>query len=183
MPFFYKGELEQIAVSMFTITLAFSMAFFKNVTMQGVFIVLGTVGIGFFAHEMGHKFTAMRYGAVAMYKMWLWGLVMAVFLAAATGFVFAAPGAVYIWKEHLTKKENGIISLAGPLMNVLLAGLFFYMIPFLGSIASTGFYINLFLAGFNLLPMRPLDGSKVYAYSPVIWGMVFFPLLALYLMM
>jgi len=108
---------------------------------------------------------------------------MALFLAAVTGFVFAAPGAVYIWKEHLTRKENGIISLAGPLMNVVLAGVFFYLMPFLGSIASIGFYVNLFLAGFNLLPISPLDGSKVYAYNPVVWGASFFPILALYLML
>ncbi|RLF95157.1 hypothetical protein DRN45_01820, partial [Thermococci archaeon] len=39
-------------------------------------------------------------------------------------------------------------------------------------------YFNLFLALFNLLPIPPLDGSKVLKYNPILWGAVFFPILA-----
>ncbi len=179
MSFFYKGELVHIFISIFTITLAFSINF-----LQDFFLVLFTVGLGFFLHEMGHKAAAIRYGAVAVYRAWMWGLVMAVFLAAATHgrFVFAAPGAVYIWKENLTRREDGIISLAGPVMNVLLAVFFFYLlyafgsIPLVFAISVPGIYVNLFLALFNLIPVYPLDGSKVWAYNPGLWALVTVPL-------
>jgi Zn-dependent protease len=39
------------------------------------------------------------------------------------GFVFAAPGAVHI-KGYINKMQNGIFSLAGPLMNLILALVF-----------------------------------------------------------
>ncbi len=35
--------------------------------------------------------------------------------------------------------------------------------PFLATIASWGIYINLLLALFNLLPVPPLDGSRLIA--------------------
>ena len=187
MSFFYKGEIWNILISIVTISLAFSM--FSGYST--FLVVLLTVGLGFFLHEMGHKFTAIRYGAVAVYKIWTWGLVMALFLAAATmgRFVFAAPGAVYIWKENLTKKEDAVISLAGPAMNALLAGLFFlFMIsPGLNSlwksVAFFGFYVNVFLGLFNMTPIYPLDGSKVWAYSPALWSLFTIPLGIVFLLM
>src|SRR3990167_7787333 len=81
--------------------------------------------------------------------------------------VFIAPGAVYIYAmRHISAKENGIISLAGPAMNWLLAGIFFVIaLAFPGNaiiytIARLGAMANMGLAMFNLLPIFPLDGSK-----------------------
>src|SRR5438093_1616122 len=33
-------------------------------------------------------------------------------------------------------------------------------------------YINIFLGGFNMVPIPPLDGSKVLAWNPAIWVLV-----------
>ena len=55
--------------------------------------------------------------------MWVQGLILAI-VTAAFGFVFAAPGAVYIQGEYISKEENGKISIAGPLINIGLAILF-----------------------------------------------------------
>lgn len=137
-------------------------------------VTLVAVGFGFVLHELAHKFVAIKYGFYAEYRLWVEGLVLAI-VTAAFGFVFAAPGAVYIHGQYISKEENGKISIAGPLTNIALAVIFFVSIqfvsfsPILALVCSLGFTINSFLAFFNLLPIGILDGAKVLKWNPVIW--------------
>ena len=48
------------------------------------------------------------------------GLGLSVLIAAMTGFLFAAPGAVFI-QGRVTPRENGLISLVGPGTNFLVS--------------------------------------------------------------
>lgn len=135
------------------------------------------VGTGFAFHEMAHKYTAQRYGLAAEFRRWDFGLLMAV-ISSFLGFLFAAPGAVHIFGYAETKVMIKT-SIAGPIANFIVA-----LISLgLSSFVSNNFlfflaYFNLFLALFNLLPIPPLDGSKVLKYNPILWGAVFFPILA-----
>lgn len=176
-------ELFDIAVSWFTISLAFFILLngkYSSLSSVETFLAsLVVVGAGFVLHELAHKYVAIHYGAKAGFRMWPFGLVFAL-LSAFLGFIFAAPGAVYIY-GNIDTKQNGIISLAGPLTNVLLAFLFAFL--FLGSgsivlqaIGSLGITVNLFLALFNMLPLFILDGSKVFKWNPAVWALVFFPI-------
>ena len=91
------------------------------------------------------------------------------------GFVFAAPGAVYIYSHNISRKEIGIISVAEPVTNIALAIVFMALAIFAPVYTSNtniwfiGFYVNSFLAFFNMLPIFPLDGSKVLAWNAVVW--------------
>ncbi|HLD75537.1 MAG TPA: hypothetical protein VI874_00840, partial [Candidatus Norongarragalinales archaeon] len=107
-------ELIQMAVSVIGVSYAFSFAW-GNYSFAEILL---TVGTGFLLHELGHKYVAIRYGAHAEYRMWTLGLVAAVILAVVFGFVFAAPGAVYIYGKELTKKQSGNVALAGPAVNI-----------------------------------------------------------------
>jgi Zn-dependent protease len=89
-----------------------------------------------------HKFVSERYGFQAAFRMWPQGLMLALVLSAFTGFVFAAPGATYIEGYGIKTKENGIISLAGPLTNIVIALLFAPLLFFNGGVPI------LFEAGF-----------------------------------
>lgn len=154
----------------------------------GVLII--TVGMAFILHEMMHKFVAQRYGATAGFRMWPLGLMMALGMSLF-GFVLAAPGAVYIFASHLTKKQNGIISLAGPATNMALALLFLTALPFavmtfgpksiISEIALIGYSVNGLLALFNLIPIFPLDGSKVMWWDWRIWACSFAVALLIYI--
>ncbi|MBI4406672.1 site-2 protease family protein [Candidatus Micrarchaeota archaeon] len=180
-------EIIQILVSVITISIAFAIVWTRSTTFDANFlavtgIILFTVGLGFVLHELAHKYVAIRYGAAARYHAWTLGLLLAVIMAFAIGIVFAAPGAVYIYGHHVSREQNGKISLAGPATNLLL-GLFFvflgFAFPAIRSVAVLGAQVNFFLGAFNMLPFFPMDGSKVFSWDKRIWALFFFSLVIL----
>ncbi len=137
-------------------------------------ISLFTAGIGFLLHELAHKFAAQHYGCVAEFRAFDQMLYIAVGLAALVGFIIAAPGAVMI-SGHITRKENGIISAAGPLINFIL-GLIFLGLMFLfpdsltmTSVGLIGFQINFWLGLFNMIPFGNFDGKKIWDWNNYVW--------------
>jgi len=99
--------------------------------VNGIFnplvISLSTVGVSFIVHEMSHKLVAQRFGSWAEFRMSLPMLFLMLFIVLEFGILFAAPGAVMIYGGKVGRRENGRISLAGPLSNLLL-GLAFFML-------------------------------------------------------
>jgi Zn-dependent protease len=135
-------------------------------------ISLVTIGPGFVLHELMHKFTAQRYGLWAEFRMWPSGLLLAI-LISTFGIVFGAPGATYISGFEIGRKENGIISVSGPLINFVIGVIFLPFLLFgngiLQDIGFIGYQVNMTLAVFNMLPIMPLDGAKVFTWSKEIW--------------
>ena len=130
-----------------------------------------TVGTGFLLHEMGHKFLAQQYGCVAEFRANMQMLFLAV-LMSFFGFIFAAPGAVFIGGKHVSVSENGKISAMGPLMNIVLALIFLgFLFYFPNSIlVYYGFLINSWLALFNMIPFAIFDGAKILRWNKVVYG-------------
>jgi Zn-dependent protease len=152
-------------------------------------IALLTVGIGFILHEMAHKFTAIRYGYWAEFRKDNSMLLVAVVLASLVGFVFAAPGATVIYSNTadgrgLTREQNGKISAAGPIVNLLLCIPFAALLFLSGGLTSlngniladiglAGIQINAMIAAFNMLPLSILDGNKVFSWNiPVFFVLI-----------
>ena len=175
-------ELLHIGVSMVVVAVAFSVGALvqsKDAFLATFPIILVGVGSGFVFHELAHKFVAQRYGAYARYQIWESGLALSLLMAVFTAgrFVFAAPGAVYIYSPRITRSQNGIISIAGPLTNLAIGTLFLVSAPFasigyLQTMAFSAASINFFLGFFNMLPIPPLDGSKVFAWNFAAWAVL-----------
>lgn len=174
-------EVEHLLRAWFAISLAFAIAI--TVPVSGLnfdmkfllyFIISAiTVGTGFLFHELSHKILAQRYGCFAEFRSNTMMLLFAIAISF-TGFIFAAPGAVFI-QGRVNKEQNGKISSAGPLTNISLAVLFFLLglvsqNRILDMISSFGLYINALLAVFNLLPFGIFDGSKVFAWNKLVYS-------------
>ncbi|MEM4214476.1 MAG: hypothetical protein QXZ28_04735 [Candidatus Methanomethylicaceae archaeon] len=180
-----------IVISWIVISFCFSVSslFYMPSLFPANFLVSAlTAGIGFLLHELAHRTTARRNGYYAYYQLWSWGIILAIFISLISSgrVVFAALGAVYITPivissqidQNLIRRAYGKISLSGPFMNLLLALFFMCLISLGGAIAEISFIglrINLWLAAFNLLPFPPLDGSKVYGWSKIIWAVFTIP--------
>lgn len=187
-------EIIHLVASLLVLTIAFT---YPNLDPEMMAIVAFGVGTGFILHELAHKFTAQRYGYVADYEASPMGLLLAIGLKVFTGIVFAAPGAVMIRSRRYfygqedqypdsTAMEFAYISVSGAVVNLMLAIIFvtvslFIKDPLISKTLSWSAFINVFLAGFNMIPFGPLDGEKVWRYSPVLWGVVGIPAIILFL--
>lgn len=189
MKFRFTGvELCHILASILVLVVAVSgVGFFYLPSLPAILgrvsVVSLPLAMGFVSHELAHKWVAMRYGHLAIYRMWTLGLVLALLVGLATNgrIIFAAPGAVVILAPYFSRREGGMISLSGPLTNILLAALFLgvsFIDGVVGIIGMQGVFINLWLAFFNMLPLPPLDGSKVFFWNPIIWATLEIPLAA-----
>ncbi|OPY54535.1 MAG: Peptidase family M50 [Methanosaeta sp. PtaU1.Bin112] len=193
-------ELKDLLLSLAALVIAFSVLINgrKIPDLEMILIITVGVGTGFLLHEMAHKFMALHFGYFAEYRANPMGLLFAV-VASFAGFIFAAPGAVMISKPAATqafymqdpfsqeelrreiKKETLWISLAGPITNIVLTAFFFIalMLAPPGSTAAMAanfaLFINLTLAAFNLIPIGPLDGKKIFDSNRTVWLLVGLP--------
>jgi Zn-dependent protease len=186
------SELKQLLIAWIVLGFCFSVrGLFTPTLFPTLFgVSLVTLGFGFLAHELAHRYIARRYGYQAGFRLWPLGLVIALVSALLSGgrWVFASPGAVYITHRYFgsgyrdQKKINGLIALSGPLVNILVAFIFLSVSglgELLGFLGSNGFRVNLWLAAYNLLPFGMMDGRKVFSWNPLIWAIVAIPAWAL----
>ena len=186
---FSRTELVQLTVAILALSGALTLL---NVIQVGFFLdarllmlifgaALIAVGTGVGLHEVAHKAVAQRYGHWAEFRYNPMGLALAFFFAFL-GFIYGAPGATLI-SGPVSPEQNGKISAAGPATNVALGAGFLGLATVLGT-AATGFdlvfvaavvagnvsFMNFILAVFNMLPIMPLDGAKVWAWNKGIYA-------------
>jgi Zn-dependent protease len=125
--------------------------------------VLGAIGVfaSIVLHELAHSVVGRRLG---------------LHIHGITLFVFG--GAAEMGEEPADPRTEFWMAIAGPLMSVLLAGIFFllgFALSALGAplplVAVVGYLvgINLILAAFNMVPAFPLDGGRVLRAALWAW--------------
>ena len=177
---FSKIEIREIIIAVTIISLAFAIMLRDSVLvlssdMLNYLAIFGLSALlvitSFIPHEMAHKWVAQKYGAWAEFRMYPAGLMMAI-MFSFFGFLFAAPGAVYI-NGNINMEKNGKISIAGPLTNLVIGGIAMALCYITSGLWSDIFglfaWLNVFLAFFNMLPINPMDGSKIFKWNRVVY--------------
>ncbi|MCS6774605.1 MAG: site-2 protease family protein [Anaerolineae bacterium] len=162
------------------------------IVLAGLVTLVVLLGVAFPVHELAHALaaqrlgddTAERQGRITLNPLAHLDPIGALFVAIL-GFGWAKPVPVLPYYLRPDPRTGmALVSLAGPASNVALAvlfaiparlldaagapaegfGLFAHLV--LLNVCQQSVYLNLILALFNLIPIPPLDGSRVLA---VLW--------------
>ena len=101
-------------------------------------------------------------------------LAAAILLTTApTGVLAAKPVPINVNRVSVGENGLALIGIAGPLTNLFLAIIIAGVLRTIGDIGTvsdvliTAFQINIGLFAFNMLPIPPIDGSRLlYAFAP-----------------
>ena len=157
-----------------------------------VLLQLAALLIGLVVHESAHAFvayllgdrTAREQGRISLNPLnhidpfGTVALPLLMLLAGGPVFAFAKPVPVYLGNLRHPKRDEVLVSLAGPASNLLLAVLAALIMRGVGTAdAPAGMgevapghlvyflyiaiFMNLSLCFFNLIPLPPLDGSSI----------------------
>jgi Zn-dependent protease len=177
--FSISRELEDIIIADLALSFAFTLVLSGGASglssspnLIGLFVIsFVAVTLSFVLHEMAHKYVAQHFGAIAAFRRSDSG-IMITLLMSMTGFLIGLPGATVIWSDRFTKREEGYVSIAGPLTNFAVFAVFLLLsVAFAGArgfvqqLLGTTMLVSLIIAFYNMLPIYPLDGSKVLRWN------------------
>lgn len=129
-------------------------------------------------HELAHAVTADRLGDDTSRLLGRISLnplrhldPIGTLLFLVSGFGWAKPVPVNVSRLNGDRRVSfAIVALAGPLSNIALAALFGFVYRLVGGdirliafALTSAVLLNVYLAFFNLIPVPPLDGSRVLA--------------------
>ncbi len=144
-------------------------------------------GVVWTLHVAAQKLMARRYECRTIYFMSPHFIAVSILLTLFISImsfgqfvlVVAAVGFVNVSTKYsmrlgykfmgLTLKETGEVAVAGWIANVLLALLLKVLHPVHPAFFTYFIEMNLWVALFNLLPIPPLDGSKILSWNVAAW--------------
>jgi Zn-dependent protease len=142
--------------------------------LQLAIVLLPGLIIGLTIHEASHALSAKLLGDRTAYKMGRVSLnpfrhlsLLGTAVLFLVGFGWGKPVLVNLYNFKKPKLHYLLTSLAGPFSNLLLAAAALgtlYLKPYwvISFLAYSVFFVNIILFVVNLVPIPPLDGSKIW---------------------
>ena len=133
--------MKKIRIGLSVIFLLLLCLIFNN------FLLMFNYLLALFLHEMAHLMVAYRRGySLKQFKFDICGISLDL-------------------KDDVSDKDCFAVNIAGPALNLficLVCLALYWLVPISYNYLNVFCYANLFLALFNLLPIYPLDGGKIF---------------------
>ncbi len=149
--------------------------YYTNTFLELLILGILTIPLWLF-HELAHKFVAQGNGLVSDFRL---DPNMAIFslFSIVLPIKIIAPGVVLSSGEYRLDTA-GRISMAGPLTNILIGGIFlvfssFMPIDWIVVVFLLASRFSFDMALFNMLPFYVLDGAKVLRWNQSIFILIF----------
>ncbi|MEM0506900.1 MAG: site-2 protease family protein [Thermosphaera sp.] len=185
-------EVFSIMVASLAIGFVFASTYLYRLNVYsfvGVFLI---ASFSVIAHEMAHRQVARIMNCYSRYALYPLGLLVTLLSSLPViPIKIILPGVTVIiprtYDHSELKRIEGITSVAGPLVNISFSIAGFISMGVLGPLEGMShyiryfIYINSWIALFNLLPIPPLDGSKVLRWNLPLYLISFVAALALFI--
>lgn len=188
---FTKDEFKGFVVTVFVLAFIFSFsdwgvqAFDAVVGLQNFAVAFMVVLVSVFVHHSAQRLAALVWGFRAEHILWWQGLTFSALIALFTnGALKLLPGSA-LMIHHMPVHRLGFyrygpnfqtfgkIAVFGPLANLVFA----VLVRIVGELfvlnVSKLYFFNLLFAAYNLLPFPPLDGSRIFYASRLLYVFVF----------
>lgn len=155
--------------------------FLNNITVYELLLTIIPALICIILHELSHGVVALRLGDTTAKEAGRLTLnpikhidVIGLVMMMLVGFGWAKPVPINPFRFKKPKRGMALTALAGPVTNLLIAVLFLFLFGALYPLRTTAVgrtvvdivditaQLSISLAIFNLLPIPPMDGSKVF---------------------
>ena len=177
---------EYLALALSVIVVALVFTGWEGIITSNKFrLATAFIGVStaFLFHELAHRAVARKFGCYARYVISPLGLIITLLTVFTpikiimTGYVgiICPPPYTFGYGYGYTdpKRLYALIAMAGPLTNIALSVIFYSLtyaplpLTYL-RIFNFAAEINAWIAFFNLIPIPPLDGSKIFTYNPIL---------------
>ncbi|MBI2654591.1 hypothetical protein HYX02_07360 [Candidatus Woesearchaeota archaeon] len=189
---FTKHELKGLVISILVIAFIVSFkewgkaTFDLSVGLYNLFNSILIVALSVLIHDMGQRIFGLIAGYRVEFQMWTFGLIVALVIA------FVSNGSIWViipsgfLLHHLAGPRLGwfrygigyfgqaMVALAGPLFSLMLIILLKVLSVFSPNpLVQKAIIFNVVYAITSLLPIPPLDGSKIYFGSRMLYAFSF----------
>ncbi|MEM3326692.1 MAG: peptidase M50 [Thermoproteus sp.] len=176
------NEAAAFVLAVFSVAVAYMLNFLNP--LYGRLLPTLAIAIAIVPHELAHRQTARSRGCWSRFVLYPPGFFVTLFVNAIVGALARSPvlfisGYTLISCYSHDRDDDGIISLAGPLTNIAIALMSYavllspiYIGPVAAEFLEYLMRLNAFVAFFNLLPLGPLDGAKVFRWNIAAWAVV-----------
>jgi len=191
---FTPSELNGFLISVFILAFVIS---FKDwgrgsniqplVGIVNLFNAILIVGLSLLVSISVRKIAALQTGLRAEYKVWMFGLLLALIFAFVSNgniWILVGGGLMFhhlaghrlgFFRYGLNYFAVGLSSAVGPISNIILAAIFKGISVFVSNALITkAIMFNLGFAVWSMLPFPPLDGGRMFYGSRMAYALLFF---------